>query len=374
MPEAGSTLTVMTDNAGGDRSAPPVAALTVAAVARRLGVAPATLRTWDRRYGLGPSKHTAGAHRRYAPEDVARLGVMRGLTSQGVTPAEAARVALASDVPVPSLALASDVPVPSLALAPVPPMAGHRSGSSGGTGATSPPGLRRADPAPTAAASHSTPAPRTGGSRSVTLHDGGPAARGLARAAMALDSQMSAEIIRSSLNRRGVVETWERLLRPVLVGIGDRWESTGQGVDVEHLLSETVVGLMRAISMSMPEQRNPRPVLLACAEEEQHSLPLYVLASALAERHVGARVLGARVPRDALASAVRRSGPVVVFIWSQLAATGSVDQLLDLPHLRPAPAVLVGGSGWVTPELPDGIHATHSLQDALERVEATATS
>ena len=39
--------------------------LTVAAVARRLGVAPATLRTWDRRYGLGPSSHEAGEHRRY---------------------------------------------------------------------------------------------------------------------------------------------------------------------------------------------------------------------------------------------------------------------------------------------------------------------
>ena len=38
-----------------------VPALTVAAVARRLGVAPATLRTWDRRYRLGPSAHLAGS-------------------------------------------------------------------------------------------------------------------------------------------------------------------------------------------------------------------------------------------------------------------------------------------------------------------------
>ena len=29
--------------------------LTVAVVARRVGVAPATLRTWERRYGLCPS-------------------------------------------------------------------------------------------------------------------------------------------------------------------------------------------------------------------------------------------------------------------------------------------------------------------------------
>ncbi len=72
--------------------------LTVAAVARRLGVAPATLRTWDRRYGLGPSEHTAGSHRRYSGTDVARLMVMRRLTLEGVPPSEAAVIARASDV------------------------------------------------------------------------------------------------------------------------------------------------------------------------------------------------------------------------------------------------------------------------------------
>ena len=50
----------------GDPAAPSPM-LTVAAVARRLGVAPSTLRTWDRRYDLGPSAHTAGSHRRYGP-------------------------------------------------------------------------------------------------------------------------------------------------------------------------------------------------------------------------------------------------------------------------------------------------------------------
>ena len=71
--------------------------LSVAAVARRLGVAPATLRTWDRRYGLGPSAHEAGAHRRYGADDVTRLLVMRRLTLEGIAPADAARVALAGE-------------------------------------------------------------------------------------------------------------------------------------------------------------------------------------------------------------------------------------------------------------------------------------
>jgi MerR family transcriptional regulator, light-induced transcriptional regulator len=57
--------------------------LTVAAVARQIGVAPATLRTWARRYGLGPSGHEAGEHRRYCSSDLAKLTLMRRLISAG---------------------------------------------------------------------------------------------------------------------------------------------------------------------------------------------------------------------------------------------------------------------------------------------------
>ena len=67
--------------------------LTVAGAAARLGVAASTLRTWERRYGLGPSARTAGRHRRYDAADVARLQVMRRLTRQGVAPADAALLA-----------------------------------------------------------------------------------------------------------------------------------------------------------------------------------------------------------------------------------------------------------------------------------------
>src|SRR5205085_4099592 len=68
-------------------------------VARQLGVAVTTLRTWHQRYGLGPSRHVPGQHRRYTREDMDRLQVMRRLTAQGVPPAEAA--AWARRVPMP---------------------------------------------------------------------------------------------------------------------------------------------------------------------------------------------------------------------------------------------------------------------------------
>lgn len=70
--------------------------LTVAAVAARLGVAASTLRTWDRRYGLGPTQRQAGSHRRYSPDDLARLETMRALTQRGVALGDAARMAIRS--------------------------------------------------------------------------------------------------------------------------------------------------------------------------------------------------------------------------------------------------------------------------------------
>lgn len=70
--------------------------LSVASTARQLGVSPSTLRTWERRYGLGPSARTLGAHRRYTALDVARLQHMRALMSQGVSAADAAHQALSA--------------------------------------------------------------------------------------------------------------------------------------------------------------------------------------------------------------------------------------------------------------------------------------
>lgn len=70
--------------------------LTVTTAAEQLDVAPSTLRTWERRYGLGPSARTVGAHRRYTAMDMARLRAMTSLIDRGVPTCDAARQALAA--------------------------------------------------------------------------------------------------------------------------------------------------------------------------------------------------------------------------------------------------------------------------------------
>ncbi|WP_083959191.1 MerR family transcriptional regulator [Herbidospora mongoliensis] len=63
------------------------------AVARRLGLPVSTLRSWNNRYGMGPSGHQRGRHRRYTESDIAALIVMQRLIAQGSAPSAAARAA-----------------------------------------------------------------------------------------------------------------------------------------------------------------------------------------------------------------------------------------------------------------------------------------
>ncbi|MEC3982481.1 MerR family transcriptional regulator [Amycolatopsis sp. H20-H5] len=63
-------------------------------VAELLDVSPVTLRSWDARYGIGPSIRSDGRHRRYSDVDVKRLQYMQRLIERGVKAREAAAVAL----------------------------------------------------------------------------------------------------------------------------------------------------------------------------------------------------------------------------------------------------------------------------------------
>ena len=282
--------------------------LTAGDVARRLGIAVTTLRTWHQRYGLGPGGHQARHHRRYTDADLARLEVMRRLTGQGVPAAEAARVALAD----------------------------------------------RERPRASA---------RSGGGHTIPVGPAGAEARGLARAAARLDHVAMTGAITAAVRAAGVVGAWEDLLCPVLTGIGERHAATQRLVEVEHLLSRSISDVLA--TLARPSGAEPARVLLACADDEQHSLPIEALAAALAERGVGSRLLGARVPPSALLAAVRRTGPAAVFVWSHAAATADPAQLRSLLQVRPRPlAVAAVGPGWHR-GVPDGVARPATLSEAV---------
>jgi hypothetical protein len=257
---------------------------------------------------------------------VARLETMRRLTMDGVPPGEAARVAL--DAP-------RSAPRPGDRSMP------DREGR-----------VRRGGP----------------GGRVLALPGAEDVVRGLGRAAMALDSAAVLDAVRAQLAEHGVVHTWDHVLRPVLAAAGARWAATGEGVEVEHLLSDCVtVALREAATARRPEHAH-RPVLLASAPDELHALPVHAVAAGLAERGIASRVLGGALPADALQAAVRRTGPSVLFLWSQLPSTGHVEALEVLPVTRPPTALVLGGPGWLPDVLPGRAVLARDLIDALDLV------
>lgn len=189
--------------------------------------------------------------------------------------------------------------------------------------------------------------------------------RGLASSALALDARAAATLLRRSLESRGVMWTWDEVLRPVLVQIGRHWERTGAGVDVEHMLSQVAITELSGV-VSREAPRSTRPALLACAPHEDHCLPIHAVAAALAERGVETRILGPRTPSAALASAVRRLGPSSVFVWAYLRVTHA-DFAVEIPRIRPEPLVVLAGPGWPAPA-PDGAVHVGDLASAVTRL------
>ena len=74
-------------------------ALRIGEFARRVGVSPELLRAWEQRYGLLQPIRSAGGFRLYTEEDVDRVARMQRALADGMSAAEAARVALENDAP-----------------------------------------------------------------------------------------------------------------------------------------------------------------------------------------------------------------------------------------------------------------------------------
>ncbi|MCS7475365.1 MerR family transcriptional regulator [Umezawaea endophytica] len=296
----------MTVVEGAEPKGAPRALWTPRALAAMLGVPPNTLRTWRHRYDLGPTARTAGGHRRYTDEDVERVRRMLVLTASGIAPAAAAAMAAANT------------------------------------------------PAHEAAVRHVGVS-----SRRVNV--------GLRRAANRLDAHLVQDIATTLIAERGVVAAWEHVLLPLLVDLGERFEAGGKGIEVEHVASTAIQQALRDVPF--PGRPGRLVALLACAPEEQHSLPLDALGAALSERGQTWLNLGARVPADVLRESIGKLAPAVVVVWAHradLAERVPVVELADRPDL----VVALAGGGWLGVESPDSVLRPATLREALGLVLA----
>jgi methanogenic corrinoid protein MtbC1 len=183
----------------------------------------------------------------------------------------------------------------------------------------------------------------------------------------ALDSLFVETMLRNEIAENGIISAWQDVFVPVLVEVGLAWEESGEGIEIEHMLTEILKRVMRETAGEIVVPINPRPVLLASVGEELHSLALHALAAALAERGIETHFLGARTPVEALSSMVTRFAPPAIFLWAQLPVNGDPKFVNELPSVRPAPRVIIGGPGW-NPEKCQSAHFVGSLALAVDEI------
>lgn len=303
---------------------------TIKHAAELTGVPVATLRAWERRYGVVTPQRTDGGYRLYDDAALDRLRAMRDLVGAGWAPRQAADEVLAG---VAGAVRSSAGPVPDAAV--------------------------RADAARAGAA----------------VTSGTVDADDLVAAGRALDPQRVAAVLDERFARgtfEAVVDDW---LMPALHAVGDAWARGEISTAAEHLVAHAVLRrLATAYEAAAAGTRGPR-VVIGLPPGGRHELG--ALAFAVAARRAGMAVtyVGADLPQDSWLDAVAQVRPhaLVLAVPRPLDVPAAARVIEAVRAAQPDLRVLVGGgaqdaAGLLAPAL------GHRIGDAADRLAHSLAS
>jgi MerR family transcriptional regulator, light-induced transcriptional regulator len=234
---------------------------TIKQASRLTGVPEATLRTWERRYGVVTPERTDSGYRLYGSESIAVLTAMRKLVDAGWTPAEAGRAIRNGTLPVTSSA---------------PPAAGVMVDDAGADATTYTDRFLRA-------------------AASIDL--------------AGIDESLDLGFATGSFEH--VVDTW---LCPTLVALGDGWARGDIDVAGEHMASHAALRRLSAAFEAAGSRSRGSSVVVGLPPGSQHELGALAFAAAAKRRGLNVLYLGPNVPDtswDAGAAAHSASGAVL---------------------------------------------------------------
>jgi DNA-binding transcriptional MerR regulator len=226
--------------------------LRIGELSRRVGVGPDLLRTWERRYSLLQPARTEGGTRLYSAEDERRVRAMQAHLGNGLSAAEAARMASA-DKPAPLAAEPGDA-------------------------------LRRG------------------------VHE-------LRKALDIMDADAAHDVLDGLLASFTLETVLADVLLPYLHELGERWQRGDASVAQEHFASNLLRARLLALARGW-ERGDGRTALLACAPGEHHDLPLIIFGLALRGRGWRIVLLGADTPAASIADTAKSLRPDLVVVNS----------------------------------------------------------
>lgn len=257
------------------------------------GVNPITLRAWERRHGLIRPTRTATGHRVYTHADIDTVHRILALVDSGVT-------------------------------------IGHVS---------------------EALAAQARTAPAT---------DDGPWVRARAQMVDAIsrfDETRLETLYNELLAVHAIEEVTARLLLPLLVELGQRWDNHPGGIAEEHFF-----GLYMRIKLGARLHHRSRAMVgpklvAACLPGEHHEIGLLLFALAAHEQGYRMVLLGANMPLDQLAYAARRTQAAGIVL------SGSIETPASL-HAEALPALVRDAAVPVFVGGPTSVHQQQELRAA----------
>jgi DNA-binding transcriptional MerR regulator len=241
-------------------------------VAKITGVAAATLRAWERRYGIPRPGRSKSSYRLYSDDDVAKIVRMRDLCEQGMSPSAAGEVVSAASEPEQAL------PVETL-----------------------------------------------GAADRFCLHN-----KRLVEAIANSDVEQLRVLCQMAMLLGSAAEILEHVVVPTQREVGDRWHAGTLAVAQEHMGSEMLGRIARdLLRLMQPLDVVHGNVILACPAWETHSLPLYIVGARMAQWGFQTWVLGPSIPAKDLAMVIDAKRPTMVGLSMSTNPPADIDERLE---------------------------------------------
>ena len=243
-------------------------------VARMTGLAPATIRAWERSYDAVVPERTSGNTRRYTADDVRRLTFLKDLVDNGHA--------------ISGIAHLDEDGLLALRGGP-PKRTPERETAELVVDDDAPDVMLQDIPRPTDTLSFDA-------IRDAYLN-----------AVTRLDTRRASEILLRVATLLDVRDVVFRLIVPVMQEVGTRWSHAELGVAQEHLVSAQLRGLVSSLLRLSPSDRGARRVLMTTPAGHRHEFGILAAALLAAGRGVETVYLGPDLPDEELEWSVRLS-------------------------------------------------------------------
>lgn len=255
----------------------------IGTVAELTGVNPITLRAWERRHGLIRPRRTATGRRMYSPADVALIRQIVDLLDRGMRIGQ-----VGAELEEDDRRALTGSPKPD-------PWAAHRS--------------RMID------------------------------------AIIRFDEDELEESYNAALSLYSIDEVTRELLTPLLVALGERWQTGTGSVAEEHFFGFYLRNKLGARFHHRARFNSGPKLLMACLPNEQHENGLLLLSLALHERGFRLVLLGANMPVEELPAAASQADCDAVVLSGSLEPDPALLSL-SLPRIvaRIDCPVIIGGA------------------------------